>query len=96
MSSNPVIELVEQLAEDAAAAHARGRSSMSIELGDVAALGMAAAVLSEAGEALDRVRRLHPLADEEAGSLLAPGKWCPGCGEERPCRTRRVIRGDGS
>lgn len=48
--------------------------------------------------AVDRVRRMHPRGAEES-SALAPGLWCPGCGEERTdkgwggCRTRLVLDG---
>ena len=41
--------------------------------------------------AVDRVRRMHPRGAEES-SALAPGLWCPGCGEE--CRIRRALDGD--
>lgn len=40
--------------------------------------------------AIDRVRRLH---DNEQYGLLAPGRYCPGCGEEIPCRTIRALNG---
>lgn len=38
--------------------------------------------------AVDRVRRLHHQDD----SLLAPGRWCPACGQETPCSTIRALR----
>ncbi len=51
----------------------------------------------EAAEAaLDRVRHRHPRGDEEPGPL-APGLWCPGCGNERAdrgfggCPDRRAL-----
>lgn len=46
--------------------------------------------------AIDRVRRRHPRGDEEPGPL-APGLWCPGCGEPRgddgwgACRDRKAL-----
>lgn len=41
--------------------------------------------------AIDRVRRFHSQRSEIG---LAPGKWCPGCGEVEPCRTIRALNGD--
>lgn len=40
--------------------------------------------------AVDRIREFH---DQEQYGLLAPGLWCPGCGEEIPCRTIRALNG---
>lgn len=45
----------------------------------------------ELEEAIDRVRKLHT---NELGQLLAPGKWCVGCGETYPCFTIRILNGD--
>lgn len=52
--------------------------------------------ICELEAAVDRVRRFHPRGDEES-SDLAPGIYCPGCGEPRAnqgdggCRTRRTM-----
>ena len=48
--------------------------------------------VAELEAAIDRVRRLHRQAD----SPLAPGKWCPGCGEVVPCATIRALNGEGA
>lgn len=40
--------------------------------------------------AIDRVRALH---DQDDTGLLAPGRWCPGCGEPTPCKTIRALNG---
>jgi hypothetical protein len=40
--------------------------------------------------AVDRIRAFHSQDDD---GLLAPGRWCPGCGEPTPCRTIRVLNG---
>jgi hypothetical protein len=40
--------------------------------------------------AIDRVRRRHAQTSDLG---LAPGKWCPECGQEEPCATRRALRG---
>lgn len=45
----------------------------------------------ELEESIDRVRHLHGQDPSALG--LAPGKWCPGCGEEEPCRTIRAVSG---
>jgi hypothetical protein len=48
--------------------------------------------------AVDRVRRRHPRGDEESNHL-APGLWCPTCGNERSdngyggCPDRRALTG---
>ncbi len=39
--------------------------------------------------AVDRVRHLH----SQNSTILAPGKWCPGCGYEVPCPTIRALNG---
>lgn len=55
--------------------------------------------VDELEAAVDRIRRMHPRGEDES-SALAPGLWCPGCGEPRTdngfgaCRTRRVLEGD--
>lgn len=48
----------------------------------VVAAGPDPATIAALEAAIDRVRRRHPRGDEEAGTL-APGLWCPGCGQER-------------
>lgn len=45
--------------------------------------------VAELEAAIDRVRRLHSQDD----GYLAPGKWCPGCGEVAPCSTVRALNG---
>lgn len=40
--------------------------------------------------AIDRVRRLH---GQYTAFGLAPGKWCPACGDEEPCPTIRALNG---
>lgn len=45
--------------------------------------------VAELSAALDRVRKLH----DQDTSALAPGDWCPGCGDREPCATKRAIRG---
>lgn len=40
--------------------------------------------------AIDRIRQVH---DQEQPGLLAPGRWCPGCGETIPCKTIRALNG---
>lgn len=44
--------------------------------------------ITELEAALDRVRRLH----SQPADYLAPGRWCPSCGEEEPCPTIRALR----
>lgn len=44
--------------------------------------------VDELEAAVDRVRRLHG----QYGPL-APGRWCPGCGEDTPCSTVRALNG---
>lgn len=44
--------------------------------------------VAELEAAIDRVCRLHAQDD----SLLAPGRWCPACGNETPCPTIRALR----
>lgn len=46
--------------------------------------------LREMRAATKRVRALHSQSDD----LLAPGKWCPACGEESPCSTIRALDGE--
>jgi hypothetical protein len=54
---------------------------------------------AELEAAVDRVRRMHPRGSEDSRPL-APGRWCPGCGETRTlegygsCRTRGVLDGE--
>lgn len=66
---------------------------------DESAIRASLAHAAELEAAVDRVRRMHPRGAEES-SNLAPGLWCPGCGEERrdrgfgACRTRRVLDGE--
>lgn len=47
--------------------------------------------VDELAPAVDRVRRLH---SQNEASILAPGKWCPACGQETPCPTIRALKGD--
>jgi hypothetical protein len=44
----------------------------------------------ELEHAIDRVRSLH---DQDDTGMLAPGRWCPGCGEPVPCKTIRALNG---
>ena len=46
--------------------------------------------VEELEAALDRVRRLH----QQDTRYLAPGDWCPGCGDREPCATKRAVRGE--
>lgn len=46
---------------------------------------------AELEPSIDRVRRLHSQSED---SILAPGRWCPACGQETPCPTIRALRGD--
>ena len=42
--------------------------------------------VAELEAAIDRVRFLH-----SQDGPLAPGKWCPACGDDQPCRTIRAL-----
>lgn len=52
------------------------------------ALAAAQARIAELEAVVNAVRRLHG----QRGPL-APGEWCPGCGDRVPCATERTIRG---